>query len=99
MKKLERLREFYKHDIGSPIDAILFIGGIIVVFVLILGIPTFLKTFYREFVVPIWNIKIGDVFTTILGAMLLVVLIIIGYKIQYKIEGWWRERKNNNSIP
>ncbi|MEK7550822.1 MAG: hypothetical protein AAB535_03505 [Patescibacteria group bacterium] len=93
MKRLDRLKEFYRDDIGSPIDAILVIGGVILVVILLLGVPTYLETLYEEIIIPIWNLRIGDVTITVLGSALLFGVIVVGYQIQYKIEKWREKRK------
>ena len=93
MKRLDRLKEFYRDDIGGPIDAVLVIGGVILVVILLLGVPTYLETFYEEVIFPIWNLRLGDVIITVLGSALLFGVIVVGYRIQYKIEKWRGKRK------
>jgi len=43
--------------------------------------------------IDLWNMKVGDLFLTILGTALLFGIIILLYKMQYKIGDWWNKRK------
>ena len=77
MKKIDKLKDFFWNDIGGPIDAILVVGGLVLLIGILLSLPKFLIDLLVDISQTSIHINLGEIIGTVIIALIGIVVLIL----------------------